>query len=173
LRGINVSNRRATSDQLCSCLTEVGSVDVATFRASGNVIFSVEGDDHREDELAGRIEEVMLSSLGYEVPVFLRTEAEVLAIARHEPFPAERVRASAGKLQVTLLGAEPAAAAREEVLALASDDDALEFRGRELYWLPSGGTMESALDMNVIGKILGLGTMRTKGTIEQIAAKYF
>jgi uncharacterized protein (DUF1697 family) len=184
LRGINVGGRRATSDQLRSCLSEIGFEDVATFRASGNVIFgagdgagdrdgtgATAGPD-REAQLAARVEQAMLASLGYEVPVFLRSAAEVRAIAAYEPFPANVVQASAGKLQVLLLAAKPASLARNEALALATDDDRLELRGRELYWLPSGGMMESALDMNAIGALLGVGTMRTKGTVEQIATKY-
>jgi uncharacterized protein (DUF1697 family) len=186
LRGINVGGRRATSDQLCSCLSEIGFEDVATFRASGNVIFGARhgaGDDepdrtadgdapHREAELAARVEQAMLASLGFEVPVFLRPAAEVRAIAAYGPFPADVVQASAGKLQVLLLAAKPEPRARKEALALATDEDRLALRGRELYWLPSGGMMESALDMNAIGALLGLGTMRTKGTVEQIAMKY-
>jgi uncharacterized protein (DUF1697 family) len=170
LRGINVGGRRATSDQLRSCLIELGFEDVATFRASGNVIF--DGAPDHEARLAARVEQAMLASLGYEVPVFLRSASEVRAIAQYEPFPADVVRASAGKLQVLLLAAKPQPRARKEALALGTDDDRLELRGRELYWLPSGGMMESALDMNAIGTILGLGTMRTKGTVEQIAMKY-
>lgn len=174
LRGINVGGRRATSEQLCSCLVEIGFDDVATFRASGNVIFSADdGGGEREDQLAARLEEAMLGSLGYEVPVFLRSASEIQAIAGYEPFPAETVRASSGKLQVLLVAAKPQPRARRDVLALATDDDRLDLRGRELYWLPSGGMMDSALDLNAIGAILGPGTMRTKGTIEQIATKYF
>jgi uncharacterized protein (DUF1697 family) len=171
LRGINVGGRRATSDQLCACLVEIGFEDVATFRASGNVIFNADGD--REEQVAGALEAALLASLGYEVPVFLRSASEVQAIAGYEPFPAATVQASAGKLHVLLLAAAPAPPARQEVLALATDEDRLELCGRELYWLPSGGMMDSALDMNAIGAALGLGTMRTKGTIEQIAVKHF
>jgi uncharacterized protein (DUF1697 family) len=43
----------------------------------------------------------------------------------------------------------------------------------QLYWLPSGGISESELDLNAIGATLGLTTMRTKGTIDQITAKHF
>ena len=59
------------------------------------------------------------------------------------------------------------------MLALASDEDKLAIRGRELYWLPSGGIMESPLDMKTIDTAVGPMTMRTMGTIEAIAAKYF
>jgi uncharacterized protein (DUF1697 family) len=46
-----------------------------------------------------------------------------------------------------------------------------EIEGRELYWLPSGGLLESDLDLKAIEKLLGADTRRTMGTIEQIAAK--
>jgi hypothetical protein len=59
------------------------------------------------------------------------------------------------------------------VLALATEDDRLAFGERELYWLPKGGTQESALDLKTIDKLLGASTMRTKGTVEQMTAKYF
>ena len=57
------------------------------------------------------------------------------------------------------------------MLALASDEDLLAIEGRELYWLPSGGLLESDLDLKAIEKLLGADTRRTMGTIEQIAAK--
>jgi hypothetical protein len=72
-----------------------------------------------------------------------------------------------------LLSARPAAGTRREVLRLATDEDELEFGDRELYWLPSGGTRDSGLDLKAIDALLGPTTMRTKGTIDQLAAKYF
>jgi uncharacterized protein (DUF1697 family) len=57
-------------------------------------------------------------------------------------------------------------------MALAGEEDLLAIEGRELYWLPSGGVSESELDLKAIDKALGKGTMRTMGTIEQIAAKH-
>lgn len=59
------------------------------------------------------------------------------------------------------------------MLDLAGDDDRLAFGPRELFWLPSGGTRDSALDMKTIEKLLGPTTMRTKGTVEQLVAKHF
>lgn len=172
LRGINVSGRRATSDQLCSCFGELRLEDVTTFRASGNVIFTAAGRV-RPDELAARIERALNESLGYEVSVFLRTATEIKAIAEHQPFEPRVVEASDGKLQVAMLSAKPTAQARKKALALDSDADRLAIRGRELYWLPIGGISESALGMKGIGDLIGSNTMRTKGTIDQIAARYF
>jgi hypothetical protein len=82
------------------------------------------------------------------------------------------VAASAGKLQVSMLLEPPGAKVRREVLAMATDEDRLDIRGRELYWLPSGGMLDSSLDLKAIDAALGFSTMRTKGTIDLIAAKY-
>ena len=170
LRGMNLGKRRIKNDELRAEFEVLGFSDVATFRASGNVIFSLE-DREKESALAGRIEAGLGEALGYEVPVFLRSAAEVAAIAALAPFDRKLVAASMGKLQVSMLAKKPSAAARKKVLALATDEDRLALEGRELFWLPSGGTIESELDLKTIDRTLGKGTMRTKGTVDQIAAK--
>jgi uncharacterized protein (DUF1697 family) len=71
-----------------------------------------------------------------------------------------------------MLAREPTSKAKKTVLDLATDQDRLALSGRELYWLPSGGTLDSELDLKAIERALAPGTMRTKGTIDQIAAKY-
>lgn len=172
LRGINVTGRRVKGPELVAAFEAVGFRDVATFRASGNVIFSA-ADEEKPERIGLRIEEGLAKALGYEVLTFVRSARELRAISAHEPFPQDRVEASRGKLQVALLARKPTAAARKKVLALASHDDLLAIRSRELYWLPSGGIMESALDFKAIDGIFGLSTVRTKNTIDEIAAKHF
>jgi uncharacterized protein (DUF1697 family) len=169
LRGINVgSAHRIGSGELRAVFEELGLRDVATFRASGNVVFGAAGEPVAE--LAARIEAGLEAALGYDVAVFLRTADELRAIAAHEPFSGD---AEGGKLQVAMLAGKPAPSARKQVLGLSTDDDRLAFGERELYWLPRGGTQESALDLKTIDKLLGVMTMRTKNTVEQMTAKYF
>jgi len=169
LRGMNLGKRRIKNEELRAEFETLGFEDVSTFRASGNVIFGAAKKS--EGALTKEIERGLGEALGYEVPVFLRNRAEVAAIAAQEPFPAKAVEASKGKLQVTMLAKKPTAAARKKVLALATEEDSLAIVARELFWLPSGGTLESELDLKAIEKALGKGTQRTVGTIEQIAAK--
>ena len=171
LRGMNLGNRRIKNEELRAEFETLGFADVATFRASGNAIFG-SADDRGEGTLTKEIEAGLGDALGYEVPVFLRSCVEVAAIAARAPFDAHAVAGSEGKLQVLLLQKKPTAAARRKVLALASDEDRLAIEGRELFWLPSGGTIDSGLDLKAIDADRGRGTMRTKGTIEQIAAKH-
>jgi uncharacterized protein (DUF1697 family) len=170
LRGMNLGKRRIKNEELRAHFEAMGLEEVATFRASGNVIFAAPKRE-AEAKLAARVEAELDERLGYDVPVFLRSADELAAIAAQKPFPAAKVRKSKGKLQVSLLKRKPGAAARRKVLALATDEDLLAIEGRELYWLPSGGLLESGLDLKAIEKLLGADTRRTMGTIEQIAAK--
>jgi uncharacterized protein (DUF1697 family) len=167
---MNLGKRRIKNEELRAEFEALEFEDVATFRASGNVIF--DADAKGEAALTKKIEKGLGESLGYEVTTFLRPIAEVAAIASREPFKAKQVEASKGKLQVLLLAKKPTAAARKTVLALASDEDQLAIDGRELFWLPRAGTIESDLDLKAIDAAFGKGTMRTKGTIDQIAAKH-
>ncbi len=172
LRGINLGNRRIKNDELRVRFEDLGCAEVATFRASGNVIFAA--PDEATDELSARLEAGLGAALGYEVPVFLRSGAELLAIAAREPFTASHLAASTGKPQVALLDAAPPAAVRRQVLSFSSEQDRLAIEGRELYWLPRGGISGSELDWKAIGAAgLGPTTVRTKVTIDQFAAKHF
>lgn len=169
LRGINLgSRRRIGSSELRSLFEAMGFEAVDTFRSSGNVVFHSD----REPSSA-RVEQDLAASLGYEVAVFLRTASEIHAIAEHQPFDRRLVEGSRGKLQVALLTAQPTARVRKAVLALATAEDRLAFGERELYWLPSGPMRDSGLSMKAIDDALGPTTMRTKGTMEQLAAKFF
>jgi uncharacterized protein (DUF1697 family) len=171
LRGMNLGGRRLTNAELQDAFRGLGLAEVATFRASGNVAFAAA--EQPLEELEQRIEEGLLAALGYEVPTFLRTDGEIHAIAAHRPFPAAAVGGSGGKLQVGMLPRAPAAAARRAVLGLADARDRLAFAARELYWLPSGGISDSELDLKAIERQLGAMTLRTKGTVEQMAGKLF
>jgi uncharacterized protein (DUF1697 family) len=168
LRAVNLGrNRRVSGAELCAIFEDLGLEDVASFRTSGNLVFDAPRD------MTAQIEKALESTLGYDVGVFLRTAEELREIASHQPFKPAETEASKGKLQVSMLSEKPTAAKRKQVLALATDQDRLAFGKRELYWLPSGGTMESELDRKAIGELLGPTTMRTKGTVEQLAAKFF
>ncbi len=169
LRGMNLGGRRIKNEELKREFEQLGLGDVSCFRASGNVIFAT--GEKGEEELGRRIEAGLGESLGYEVPVFLRSAAELEAVCALEPFDPALVGASKGKPQVAFLPSAPKAKARKQALALASGEDRLAIEGRELHWLPSGGISESDLDLKTIEAAVGPWTMRTKGTVDQIVAR--
>ena len=161
LRAINIGGRRIKGPELCAPFTEMGFENAASFRASGNVVF-----DASRKPSEGRIEQGLEDALGYEVAVFLRSPAEMAELASIEPFE------SGAKFHVMFLKRLPSAAGQRDVLALSTEDDKLAFGRRELFWRPRGRMLESELDLQRVGKLIGLNTMRTSGTVQQIAAKY-
>jgi uncharacterized protein (DUF1697 family) len=171
LRGVNLGkNRRIANGELKAEFERLGFEQVAPFQTSGNVVFSSTAGG--EEALRGRIEAGLEESFGHQVTVFLRSTEEVAEIATRCPFDPNAIEASKGKLQVSLLMKKPSAAARRKVVALSTEDDLLAVEGRELYWLPSGGLLDSALDLKAIADAFGLDTRRTMGTIERIVAKH-
>jgi uncharacterized protein (DUF1697 family) len=171
LRGMNLGKRRIKNPELVEHFEGMGLEDVATFRASGNVVF-IDPTSEAESKLQKRLEAELDERLGYDVAVFLRSAEEVAAIAAREPFDGKAIKASKGKPQVVLLGRKPSAKAKKAVLALAPEGDLMVVEGRELHWLPTVGLSETELDTKALDAALGKGTTRTAGTIEQIAAKY-
>jgi uncharacterized protein (DUF1697 family) len=161
LRAINVGGRRIKGPELCAPFTEMGFENAASFRASGNVVF-----DARRKPSEARIESGLEAALGYEVGVFLRSPAEMAELAAAEPFE------PGAKFHVMFLKRLPSPAKQRDVLALSTDDDKLAFGERELFWRPRGRMLESELDLSKVAKLIGRGTMRTNGTVAQIAGKY-
>ncbi len=157
-------------DDLRRLFTEIGCRQVETFIASGNVIFAPPRGT--VPALIERIEHHLHRALGFEVRTFLRTGAELDAIARHPPFPASQVQ-SAGALVVGFLAGAPGAAARRALATLTSQHDVVEIHGRELYWLTRGRQSESPLSNAVFERALGVAaTFRSITTVARLAERY-
>lgn len=84
LRGINIGGRRVKMERLRELFAELGFDDVRTFIQTGNVFF--DAPEQNAAALAGKIEQHLAASLGYAVPTFLRTVAEVEQVLRLAPF---------------------------------------------------------------------------------------
>jgi uncharacterized protein (DUF1697 family) len=164
LRGINVGGTRVGKDDLCAPFTALGFEDVTTFRASGNVIF--EAPSQPATALAKKIEKALADDLGFtKARTFIRTTTDMRALAADDPFPREPDQ----KLHVLFCLERPPA----KVLELATDADQLAIGKRELYWAPEARMTDSELDLKAIDKLIGPNTMRTKGTVDQIAERWF
>jgi uncharacterized protein (DUF1697 family) len=121
------------------------------------------------------VEAHLRQALGYEVATFIRTAAELAAVAAHQPFPAEESAAPGASLYVTFMKALPGAAAQERVLALRNPVDDFAFHGREFYWLRRTREAESITDRPQFARAFGkegAGTTRNITTVRKLAAKY-
>ena len=169
LRAINTGNRRLTNEQLLAPFHELGFNDVAAFQAAGNVTFR-SADPDTVDEV--RIEAAIADVHGFQAPTFVRTAAEIQSIVAAEPFTAEDLAGTAGKVQVTFLRETPSPDVIGQLMALVPPDDRVVVRGREWYWLPVGGVSTSILPVGRIEALLGEMTMRTLGTLRRMAVKF-
>ena len=85
LRAINVGGHTVKMDVLRQHFEALGFSQVETFIASGNVVFETTAKNTRT--LEKKIEQQLRAALGYEVATFIRTTAELAAIAQYQPFP--------------------------------------------------------------------------------------
>ncbi len=170
LRGINVGGHTVRMEHLRKHFEDCGFVGASTFIASGNVLFESEGS--LPGELEQRIEQALKHVLGYEVATFVRTDAEVIEIAAHEPF-SELPRREADSTYVVFLRAAPDATTHDRVLALANEQDLFHLRGPELYWLRRGSLLDTTVNASQFARALGgmPTTVRNANTVRRLAAK--
>ena len=126
LRAINVGGRTATKDRLVAAFEAYGFESVSTFRASGNMLFEAPG---RAKPKQAEMESALEAELGFEVPVFVRSAAQLAKIAALEPFSPKQLKTSKGKLQVAFLPKKPTKAKAAEALSLELETDPLSLGG--------------------------------------------
>lgn len=171
LRGINVGGHVVTMDRLRTVFGSLGFAGVETFIASGNVIFETPLENAQA--LERRIERRLREALGYEVATFLRSPAELAAIASYEPFPAAEPVADRDSLYVAFLRAPPGTTARRKLMAFRTGTDDLHVRGREVYWLCRTKMSESAFSGALLEKTVAMpATLRNVTTVRRLAARY-
>jgi uncharacterized protein (DUF1697 family) len=167
LRAINVGGHTVRMEALRQHFADLGFRDVTTFIASGNVAFATRARDARalERKIGQRLED----ELRFEVATFLRTDAEVAAIAARQWFAAPLV-AEAKSLNVAFLAGELDREQQARVRALQTSFDDFLFHGRELYWLSRRRQGESTISNVVLERAIGgRCTVRGLGTVRKIA----
>jgi uncharacterized protein (DUF1697 family) len=171
LRAINVGGHVVKMDHLRKLFEALGFSNVETFIASGNVIFDAPSTDARA--LEAKIERHLKQSLGYEVITFLRTTAELAAVAQYKAFRPTDLNVDGTALYVAFLRDTPAAAAMQKLLALRTDMNDFHVQGREAYWLCRTRMSESGLSGPFLEKALAVpATLRNVTTVNKLTAKY-
>jgi uncharacterized protein (DUF1697 family) len=171
LRAINVGGRVVKMDQLRALFAGLGLANVETFIASGNVIF--ESPVRKAKALESRIEAHLRESLGYAVGVFIRSPAELAAIASHRPFPAADIEADGHALYIAFVADAPGPEVAKRLRALRTDLDDFHVHGREVYWLCRTRISESVVTGAKFERAVGATTtMRNATTVRKLAAKY-
>lgn len=172
LRGINLGRRRLKMDALRERFEELGFAEVATFIASGNVSFT--SPARNAARLTRTIEAHLAQTLGYTVDTFLRTRAEVAAVAAFRPFPRVDWEAAENSVYCSFLKEPLSAAQARGLLACRTEVDDFCVEGREFYWLCRIRSAESKVWASPAMRALQLpsSSARNLTTIRQLAARY-
>jgi len=172
LRGINLGNRRVKMATLATLFEEMGFGAVSTFIASGNVLF--DGPAADAAQLEERIQHHLTDSLGYTVDTFVRTRAEIAAVAASRPFPAADMDDPANTVHAGFLKAPLGAEAAARLEACRTDVDEFRVEGREFYWLCRIRTSDSKVWSSPAMRAVGIrtSTMRNMTMLRKLAAQY-
>ncbi|NNJ11634.1 DUF1697 domain-containing protein [Chloroflexales bacterium ZM16-3] len=171
LRAINVGGHTITMAALRAHFVDMGFVGVETFIASGNVIF--EAPDAHPPALEAQIAQHLRQSLGYAVATFLRSPAELAAIAHYQPFPQTEPDSAGHALSVAFLPTLPDDEAQQRLMGLQTAIDDFHIHEREVYWRCRTKVSDSTFSGARLEKALGLSaTIRNITTVRRLAAKY-
>lgn len=172
LRGINLGKRRIKMEDLRALFVELKFAEVTTFIASGNVIFaSKNGDSGRLEQ---QIQRHLQTSLGYEVDTFVRTRAEVAAVAAFQAFSPAVMDHPDHTIHAGFLGEALDADRARKLASIRTDADEFRVEGREYFWLCRIKTHESKVWSLPAIKALKLpsSSMRNLTTIRKLAAQF-
>jgi len=171
LRGINLGKRRLAMDRLAALFVELGFADVATFIASGNVLFSCKVTD--TSTLESRIASHLQASLGYQVDTFVRTTEEVAKVSTAKIFPEDGQEGII--IHVSFLQSALPKATAQKLATVRTATDEFRVVGREYFWLYRGlRTSDSKVWTLPEIKALRLptSTMRNMTSIRKLIAKH-
>ena len=170
LRAINVGGHTVSMARLRQEFEALGFTDVETFIASGNVVFT--SRTAASAALEKKIEKRLLAGLGYEVATFVRTAAEVAAVAEYQPFPVAQIKDDA-TLYVGFIERPLDAAATRAVMTFKTEIDDFRVKGREVYWLRKTRQSDSPFKYANLEKTLKIRvTFRGINTVVRLAAKH-
>jgi len=168
LRAINVGSHTVKMAELARLFRKMGFTDVATFIASGNVLFSA-GDgsaSRHEAAIAASLED----ALGYAVASFVRTLAELQKVLAARPFDEVLPDGKELVLYVGFLAAKPSADAVKRVRLLSTPVDQFTVIGKEVYWLRHRAGRDR-FEAPPLEKALGQPTtLRNRNTITRLVA---
>jgi uncharacterized protein (DUF1697 family) len=134
LRGINVGNRRVPMPDLRELLSEAGYQGVSTYVQSGNVVLSTKASPQTLERDAGKL---MSERFGFEIPVIVRTHAQLAAVVELNPLGA--VAENPKRYQVAFLSAKLDAKTIKRLQDMTVQPEALVVDGLEVYaWHPEG-----------------------------------
>jgi uncharacterized protein (DUF1697 family) len=164
LRGINLgSHKRIAMADLRAIVESLGHTDVETYLQSGNVVFEPRP---KAKDLATSLGAAIAEATGHDVPVVIRTAAELHAIVAANPYPVD----DPTRVVVAFLGdaVDLGDLALGDLSAYLPDE--LTIGGRELYVsVPNGQGRSRLMEQLTKRRLPTVLTVRNWRTVEALA----
>jgi uncharacterized protein (DUF1697 family) len=150
--------------ELREALEDTGFKDVRTHLQSGNVVLT---STAKPESVARKCEKLISERFGLEIPVVVRTQAELGRVVKRNPLA--KVATDPKRYQVSFLSAKLPAKVVRELEAAAAESEQVVAIGREVYaWHPKT-IARSKLWTKLAGKGLGVtATARNWATVEAL-----
>ena len=153
LRGINVGGKRKIlMVDLRQSFERSGFHNVVTYIQTGNILFD-SSDIEDSLDLAQRIEQLILSDFGFEVPVIIRMVDELEDIIQKNPFLQES-NLQIENLHLTFLKSIPESDELDKMKALSFPRDKYTIVDNNVYLFIPGPYRETKLGNNLFEKKL-------------------
>ena len=156
LRAVNVGGRKLAMADLKGVAEKLGLEKPRTFIASGNLLFM---STKKEGEVSRLLETRLKDHMGAEVPIMVRTAAEMAAVAKANPFGDK----PAAKVAAIFFKEAPPKDLIQQVRGIA--DEELALGKREIYVHYPGGMGRSKLRLPA----KAVGTARNMNTVANLA----
>ena len=168
LRGINVGGKnKLAMKELSAIFALAGCTEVRTYIQSGNVVCKASATVAKK--LPALVHAAIKKNIGHDVPIVIRTAAELASVARENPFLA--LGTAPETLHVAFLSDEPRAAAIVTLDPARSPGDEFVARGREIYLRLPNGVARSKLTNAYFDRALATtSTIRNWRTVLELLA---
>jgi uncharacterized protein (DUF1697 family) len=163
LRGINVGgHKKVPMAELRDVLSKAGLQNVQTYIQSGNVVFQ---SSEIVKELESKIQKGIMAHFGFEVPVIVKTNAELQLIFDSCPFEKEIKE----KTYFILLNKIPSTKLINEVKDITYENEEVVIIKNCLYFYSSLGFGQTKFNLNFYErKLKVIGTSRNYNTMVKL-----
>jgi uncharacterized protein (DUF1697 family) len=170
LRAVNVGKRQMKMQALRDLLEDNGFEAVETHIASGNL--RVRSATRSSARMESELRTVISEGFGFDVPVVVRTPAQLRRVAHEADALESPIAADAGRY-VTFMSGELDPAGVEALHAWDAPTEAARVVGNDIVLFLAAGVQAARLSNTRIEKLTGaVGTARNITVVRALAAKW-
>ena len=168
LRGINVGgHKKILMADLKNLYAQLGFTNVISYIQSGNVVFDSNISD--VNQIITSIEKAITTRYGFDVPVIIRTHAEIKKVFENSPFEEIDLKTEGSKYFLTMLSDLPSNENIETLLGFVKPPESLQITGNNIYiHYPNGAGRKKLTNALIENKLKVKVTSRNWKTVVKL-----